>query len=350
MSNNNEAKSNKLRAKIGNFRNIGLIICGIVIFAIIAFFGLKLIGKLDNGSKMSFAKQISYRTIAKVELHEANASNSPISAVLKENSIVSGKPIGKVDGVEWAEITSVDGAHGFLPLSSLEKIGDGADLGQVKEQQRRIITSTSINMRSVPSLSGAIIGTIDGGTRLMTDGYVSSQGEDWLRLRVGSDTTAFIMARFTTPDDERSGSSEGFIDSNLGVPGSAKIVTNVQATPFPDGRIIKSLLIGDKLGVIGETKTDDYWYIVRLSDGSQGFVPKSAISVSIKVVKTDESELKKSSQKDEKSAQDNKMPSADNPVKVDFGNNVEEQNTDTIDKKEEKPIIEPKKEEVKTTP
>lgn len=327
-------------------RNVALIIAGVIIFAILVFAGLKLIGHLDNGSKLSLAKQISYRTVSRIELHEANTNNSPVTAVLKQGSIVSGKPVGQVDGIDWAEVTSVDGAHGFIPLSSLEKIGDGADLSQVKEQQRRVITSTAINLRSVPSLSGAIIGTIDGGTRLMTDGYVSSQGEDWLRLRVGSDTTGFIMARFTTPDDDRSGSNEGFINSDIGVPGSAKIVTNVQATPFPDGRIIKSLLAGDKLGVIGETKTDDYWYIVRLADGTQGFVPKSMVSVYIKAaVKSENTELEKKTTKTNiVTPKSDSMPSADNPVKVEFEKS-ENPNPEPVVKTEDVPAPEPKKEE-----
>lgn len=327
---------------------IGLILIGLIVIGVIGFIGFKAINKLNGGAKISLIKPNSYRTISKVELKEAKASSSPIVAVLKEGTVVSGKSVGQVDGIEWAEITSVDAVHGFLPMSSLQKIGEGADLSQVQDVQRRVVASTSINLRAMPSLSGNIIGTIDGGTRLLTDGYVSSQGEDWLRLRVGRDTTGFIMARFTTPDDDRAGSSEGFYGADVGVQGTAKIVTNVQATPFPDGRIIKSLLAGDKVGVIGQTKADDYWYIIRMSDGTQGFVPKNAISVYIKEVKAinpEEAKLKNAIS--EQGAQTNTLPSADNPVEVQFDNG-EKTKTEETPAPVPNPAPEPKTDEQAT--
>jgi uncharacterized protein YgiM (DUF1202 family) len=262
--------------------NIVLISFGILFFAGLVIVGLKFTGFLGGKGVSVGAKMATYRTLTRVEVHENAKASSDVKAVLKEGTIVSGKNMGSVDGVEWAQITSVDGARGFLPLSSLSKIGDGTDLSQVQDSPRKIVTSTSVNIRSTPSLSGAIIGTIDGGTRISTDGYVSSQGEDWLRMRIGRDQTGFIMARFTTPDDDSKNGKNGFASSKIGAPGIVKTVTNVQATPFPDGRVIRALLVDDRVGILGQTKTDDWWYIIRLDDGTQGFIPKSSVSLNAK--------------------------------------------------------------------
>ncbi len=261
--------------------NIAVIVFGVLVLAGAVFAGLKYAGTFDHANQRSNAHHITFRTQGNVEIYEAKSTGSNVRANLKQGTIVSGKSVGSVDGVEWAEVTSVDGVHGFTPISGLQKVGEGADLSQVQDSLRRVVTSTSINLRSTPSMSGSIIGYIDGGTRITTDGYVSSQGEDWLRLRFG-DKVGFIMARFTTPDDDRSGNNEGFASSKIGVSGTVKIVSNIQATPYPDGRVLRSVMEGDSVGVLGQTKTDDWWYIVRLDDGTQGFIPKTSIIVSEK--------------------------------------------------------------------
>lgn len=316
------------RASFGNNgSNIAIIAFGVLVLAGGVFAGLKYAGTFDHANKISNAHFITYRTQGKVELYESKSTGSNVRANLKEGSIVSGKPVGNVDGVEWAEVTSVDGVHGFTPMGGLQKVGEGADLSQVQDSIRRVVTSTSINLRSTPSMSGSIIGYIDGGTRITTDGYVSSQGEDWLRIRL-ADKVGFIMARFTTPDDDRTGNNEGFASSKVGVSGTVKIVSNIQATPYPDGRVLRSVMEGDSVGVLGQTKTDDWWYIVRLDDGTQGFIPKTSIIVSEKQGKwvyPDGTEAPgpnvPQGQKtpiNPNAAQGKKDVSADNPVKVDF--------------------------------
>ncbi len=262
----------------GGTPNIAIIILGIVALAFVGFLGVKFSGGFAKLQSSISSKNMAFRTNAKTELKEEKSSNSRTIAVLKEGTILSGVKNAATDGVVWVEVTSVDGAHGFLPLSILTEVGNGADLSQVEEINSRIVVSTLINIREQPSLSSKAVGTIDGGTRLIANGKVASQGEDWFRISFGTDYTGFIMARFTTPDDDRSG--EGFQGADqAGNAGTLRSIANIQATPFPDGRIIRAMAAGERVWVLGQTKAGEWWYIVRLDDGTQGFVTKTAISV-----------------------------------------------------------------------
>lgn len=273
------AKPTKRDDEGGGTPNIAIIILGIAALAFVGFLGIKYSGGFSGFNSAVSKKTIAFRTNAKSELKEDRGASSRTIAVLKEGTIVSGIKAGSLDGTEWAEVTSVDGAHGFLPLNILSEIGAGADLSQVQEINARIVVSTLINIREQPSLSSNIVGAIDGGTRLIANGKVSSQGEEWFRISFGPDYVGFIMVRFTTPDDDKS--AEGFYSSDqVGNEGQLRTIANIQATPFPDGRVIRAMAAGERVWVIGQTKSDDWWYIVRLEDGTQGFILKTAISVS----------------------------------------------------------------------
>lgn len=280
-----EKEKDRTFAKTTHFKEIGrgtpniaIIVFGILALAFVGFLGVKFTGGFSKFESKVGKKTIAFRTNTKSELKEEKGANARTIAVLKEGTIVSGFKAGAIDGVEWVEVTSVDGAHGFLPISILSDIGTGADLTQVQEINSRVVVSTLVNIREQPSLSAKIVGEIDGGTRLIANGKVSSQGEEWFRISFGTDYVGFIMVRFTTPDDDKG--AEGFYNSDqIGNEGQLRTIANIQATPFPDGRVIRAMAAGELVRVIGQTKSDDWWYIVRLVDGTQGFVPKIAINV-----------------------------------------------------------------------
>lgn len=266
------------RMSIG--RLIALVI-GLLLIALIGFGAFKIFQKVSGDEAASNNAYLSYRTIGRVDLRSSPSSTSPVKSVLKEGTMLSGKTAGTKDGIEWIEGTTVDGVYGFLPLPAVRVVGTSTDLRQVIAEQRRVVTSTSVNLRSLPSLSSQIIGVVDGGSRLASDGYVMSEGERWIRVPLSSDITAFIMARFTTPDDDRAGSAEGFEgEGAVGVGGIVTKVMNVQATPFDGARVIRPLMVDEQVRILGQTNAGIAWYVVRLMDGVQGFIPKDAIRVS----------------------------------------------------------------------
>ena len=253
-------------------------LAGIVAVGVGGYFALDYMSKYNGGSQLKEPTLNSYKTLDKVELRAQPSMGAKIIATLKEETILSGKPAGKVDGVEWLEVTAADGSHGFLPANSVAQIDTNVDLSQVKNETVGILTTTAVNIRAIPSLTGQVIGTIDGGTRITATGTIISQGEQWYRLDFGKDGKGFIMGRFTAPDEDKE-ALKNATGAGVGVVGIVNSITNLQATPFSESRIMQPLLMNDVVSVIGQTKSDDWWYIVRLSDGTQGFVPRNAITI-----------------------------------------------------------------------
>lgn len=223
----------------------------------------------------------SYRTLGRTELRVEASAAARVLVTLREGTTVSGIPAGNKDGTEWLEITAVDGTRGFAPKTFLRELGPAAATTQIAPGTRRLVTSTTVNLRETPSLSGKILGVAEGGTRLVSDGSIQSEGEDWLRIPLDGQTTVFVMQRFTTSDDD-AGSAEGVegeANAALGVRAFATAIVNVQATPLDTGRVIRALQLQEEVRVIGQTNSGRSWYVLRLSDGSQGFAPREAIRI-----------------------------------------------------------------------
>lgn len=251
----------------------------LVFFCLMGFLGYKIIGYLGD-KKSQENLPISYVTKVRTELRAAPDVNSQVKTILKEESLISGVGVGKQAPYIWLEVTTVDGAHGFVEAESVSRAISVTDLNAVVAENQKIVTSTNVYLRALPSLSARLVGVAEGGTRMMADGSIVSEGEEWLRVPLG-DVTAFIMARFTTPDDDRQGNSEGFGDTEgNGVDATARTIVNVQSTPFENARVLSALTEGAKLRVLGQTNAGIWWYIVALPDGTQGFAPKEAIAVS----------------------------------------------------------------------
>lgn len=260
-------------------------IVAVAILAVVALGGGALywlsthFGQSATGTDGGTNKARSYRTLARTELRAEANQASRLVVSLREGTTVSGIPAGNQDGVDWLEVTAVDGTKGFVPKSLLKELGPATVASEIKSGTRRIVTSATVNLRETPSLSGRILGVAEGGTRLVSDGSILSEGEDWLRVPLDAQTTVFVMQRFTTSDDDGS-SADGFEgDANvaIGVRGYATQIANVQATPLPDARIVRALQLQEEVRIIGQTNAGRAWYVLRLADGSQGFAPREAI-------------------------------------------------------------------------
>lgn len=227
----------------------------------------------------SASKLRSYRTLAKTELRAEANQAAKLVVSLREGTTVAGSPAGNKDGVDWLEITAVDGTKGFAPKTLFKELGPATAATEIRGGTRRLVTSATVNLRETPSMSGRILGVAEGGTRLVSDGSIQSEGEDWLRVPLDGQTTVFVMQRYTTSDDD-GGNTDGIeSDANaaLGVRGFATAIANVQATPLPDARVVRALQLQEEVRIIGQTNAGRAWYVLRLSDGSQGFAPREAI-------------------------------------------------------------------------
>lgn len=267
----------------GGASRVLLILAAIGVAALVmvgAYFGFKAMfgGQASNLPTIEGPK--SYSALGRTEVRKEPALSAPVALVLKEGTIVSAQSVGVKAGVEWLSLTAVDGAKGFAPKALFREIMPNTGSNKISGGVRNIVTSALLNLRETPSMSGKIVGTVDGGTRLVSDGSVEAEGELWLRIPLDGSNTVYILQRFTTADDDAGGNDGiGADNATVGAVGRAIQIANVQATPLPDSRIVRALQPGEVVRVIGQTNSGIAWYVLRLNDGSQGFAPKAAISI-----------------------------------------------------------------------
>jgi hypothetical protein len=254
---------------------------GISVLVILgAFYGFKAMFSGQQAAMPTLDGPKSYSALGRTEVRKEPALTAPIALVLKEGTIVSGQSVGVKAGVEWISLTAVDGAKGFAPKALFREIVPTSGSNKISGGVRNIVTSALLNLRETPSMSGKIVGTVDGGTRLVSDGSVEAEGELWMRIPLDGTNIVYILQRFTTADDDASGNDGIGADSaTVGAVGRAIQIANVQATPLPNSRIVRALQPGEVVRVIGQTNSGIAWYVLRLNDGSQGFAPKAAISI-----------------------------------------------------------------------
>ncbi len=260
-----------------------LILAAIGVAALVivgAFFGFKAMFSGQQGDMPTLEGPKSYSALGRTEVRKEAALTAPVALVLKEGTIVSAQSVGVKAGVEWLSLTAVDGAKGFAPKALFREIVTTNGSNKISGGVRNIVTSALLNLRETPSMSGKIVGTVDGGTRLVSDGSVEAEGELWMRIPLDGNTIVYILQRFTTADDDASGNDGiGADNATVGAVGRAIQIANVQATPLPNSRIVRALQPGEVVRVIGQTNSGIAWYVLRLNDGSQGFAPKAAISI-----------------------------------------------------------------------
>lgn len=223
----------------------------------------------------------SFKTKQDYGLRDDPGAGSGVVVNLKAGSSVSGKPSQVIEGEQWFEVTTVDGTVGYMPASLLERFAGGRADAVVTGGLRSVEVNALVNLRQAPSLSAAIVGTADSGTRLTADGVVEAEGERWLRVPLTPDVTAFVLERYTQQGNDRVSEREfDQTGGNVGAPGTVRELTNLLSTPLPDARVLKALQAGVQVRVIGQTRSDRWWYVVLLDDGSQGFIAREAVAVS----------------------------------------------------------------------
>lgn len=270
-------KRRKARVPWGLIAAVG----GILVLGAGGYAAVQFIGQMDQTQGQRSAA-VSYLTVGAVQVRATPSSEARVVATLREGTRVAGIPAETVEGVAWVEVTAIDGTRGFVPASELAVSAPPAAASEVVEGTRRIVTSTLVNLRANPSLASAVVATAEGGTRLVSDGSIESEGETWLRVPLTDDVTGWVLQRFTTADEETaSGSDEGFAQNGgvIGVGGKARVPVNVTAMPGADARVIRSLVQDEGVRILGQTFSEGWYYIVRVADGSQGFVDKEAIAL-----------------------------------------------------------------------
>ncbi len=142
---------------------------------------------------------------------------------------------------------------------------------------------STLNVRSLPSASGAIVDMLFGGDKLP---LVKEEGE-WYQVQFEDETTGWISKKFSVleggttkaslpvPEAKKTSSKTSARQSNemvttvvlIKVPEGSSL--NVRSVPSSQGTVMGSLKSGDMRPLLEET---DEWYQVELQDGQSGWV------------------------------------------------------------------------------
>jgi hypothetical protein len=101
-------------------------------------------GTSADGGANKGNKARSYRTLAKTELRGEPNQAARLVVSLRESTTVSGIPAGNQDGVEWLEITAVDGTKGFAPKTLFKELGPATAATEIRGGTRRLIVSVTV--------------------------------------------------------------------------------------------------------------------------------------------------------------------------------------------------------------
>jgi uncharacterized protein YgiM (DUF1202 family) len=275
------SEADEHRSGLGSRLFLGLVAIGFAcLIGYGAFLGFSSLFDHQQSEEEILEGPKSYSALGRIAVRREADVNAPIALNLKEGTIVSGQVVGVKSGIEWLSLTAVDGAKGFAPKALFRELVASKSGGKINGGVRNIVTSAMLNLRETPSMSGKIVGTVDGGTRLVSDGVVEAEDQLWMRVPLDANTTVFLLQRFTTADDDSAIEDvNAAANINIGALGRAVRIANVQATPFENSRTVRALQPGEMVRVIGRTNSSIPWYILRLNDGSQGFAPRSAISI-----------------------------------------------------------------------
>jgi hypothetical protein len=227
------------------------------------------------------ARVTTFKTKVDYGIRDDSDVGSGVVVNLKAGSTVSASPSQMVGNEQWYQVTTIDGTIGYMPSSVLERFDGAGGEAKVTGGLRSVEVTALVHLRQSPSLSAGIVGTADSGTRLTADGVVESEGERWLRVPLTPDLTAYVVERYTQVGNDRVSEREFDQDAgSVGAGGTVRELTNLFSSPLPDARVLKALRAGESVRVIGQTRSDRWWYVVLLDDGSQGFVMREAVAVS----------------------------------------------------------------------
>ena len=144
---------------------------------------------------------------------------------------------------------------------------------------------STLNVRSIPSPSGAIVDMLFGGDKLP---LVKEEGE-WYQVQFEDETTGWISKKFSiiegstvktslpAPEEKKANSKVQADRSNdmvttvvvIKVPKGSSL--NVRSAPSAKGQVISSLKSGDMRPLLEEA---DEWYQVELQDGQSGWISR----------------------------------------------------------------------------
>jgi uncharacterized protein YgiM (DUF1202 family) len=207
---------------------------------------------------------------------------------------------------DWYQIEIEEGLSGWISkkYSSPRKVDSMASLPEPEEAMESELTplgekpklpenamvivtvseESTLNVRSLPSSSGAVVDMLFGGDKLP---LVKEEG-DWYQVQFEDETTGWISKKFSAIEGAVKASIPAPVEKQASPwasdeePKEKEMVTtvvvikvpegsslNVRSAPSSQGTVVGSLKRGDMRPLMEET---DEWYQLELQDGQSGWV------------------------------------------------------------------------------
>ncbi|MGL5650263.1 MAG: SH3 domain-containing protein [Paraclostridium sp.] len=193
-----------------------------------------------------------------------STSNSVIGS-LKQNDKV--EVISESNG--WSKV-KYSGKEGYVSSTYLKdsnggNTGGGSENPNPTPGKTKVVTATSLNVRSGPSTSNSVIGSLKQNDKV----EVISESNGWSKVKF-SGKEGYVSSAYLK--DSNGGNTGGGSENPNPTPGKTKVVTatslNVRSGPSTSNSVIGSLKQNDKVEVISESNG---WSKIKFN-GKEGYV------------------------------------------------------------------------------
>ena len=246
----------------------------------------EIMGYLENGDMMPFMSESG--DWYQIEIEEGLSGwISKKYSTQRETTQVASVPVPSEPAPESAQAEQEPAVSGPGEGMSSELTPLGAEPQQPMPENAMVIVTVSegatLNVRSLPSSSGAIVDMLFRGDKLP----LIKQENDWYQVQFEDETTGWISKRFSViegstlkasmPGTQDTKKEPEARDPNemvttvvvIKVPKGSSL--NVRSAPSSQGQVMGSLKSGDMRPLLEEA---DEWYQVELQDGQSGWISR----------------------------------------------------------------------------
>ena len=204
-------------------------------------------------------------TATSLNVRSGPSTSNGVIGSLKENDKV--EVISESNG--WSKV-KFSGKEGYVSSAYLKdsnggNTGGGSENPNPTPGKTKVVTATSLNVRSGPSTSNSVIGSLKQNDKV----EVISESNGWSKVKF-SGKEGYVSSAYLK--DSNGGNTGGGSENPNPTPGKTKVVTatslNVRSGPSTSNSVIGSLKQNDKVEVISESNG---WSKVKFS-GKEGYV------------------------------------------------------------------------------
>ena len=227
----------------------------------------------NNTNETKTIGKIKVVTATSLNVRSGPSTSNGVIGSLKQNDKV--EVISESNG--WSKV-KFSGKEGYVSSTYLKdsnggNTGGGSENPNPTPGKTKVVTATSLNVRSGPSTSNGVIGSLKQNDKV----EVISESNGWSKVKF-SGKEGYVSSTYLKDSD--GGNTGGGSENPNPTPGKTKVVTatslNVRSGPSTSNSVIGSLKQNDKVEVISESNG---WSNVKYS-GKEGYASSTYLKES----------------------------------------------------------------------